>query len=85
MTPQLGSYLPGPASGGGGAVKSVPHKAQRNRSSSKTVALKDGLGGDAHDPGRGFKQVEFALEALGAEVSQVELGVRHLAGAWAPG
>ena len=42
LTPQLGSYLASPASGGAGAVKRAPHKAQRNRSSSKTVALKMG-------------------------------------------
>ena len=37
----------------------------------------DGLGNNAHDSRRGFEQVEFAFEALGAELPEVKCGMRH--------
>ena len=78
MVPTLGSYLPSPASGGAGAVKRAPHRAQRKPFQFKDRRVEDGLGHNADQPGRGREQVEFGLEALGTEVSGFVLRMRHL-------
>src|ERR1022692_5341596 len=63
---------------GSGSGKEIPAQSATKPFQFKDRRLEDGLGHNANQPGWGQEPVEFGLEALGTQVSDFVLRMRHL-------